>query len=101
MKDQDQYLLEVFKEAKQIFPVLEMDLMSNVWSFDAGSGHTVYCTPFFEGCDGIAVSIVNEDGDHMGECDLDYKLTNIAEIDALEYVKTIKLWMHKHMEGGL
>ena len=94
MNDQDKYLKEVFDEAAKILPELEYDDMSGgIWSMVITADRMLYCTPFWENCTGIAVALTDTDGETIDTDELTYSLTNNPEIDALEFVKQIKIYL--------
>ena len=90
---------ELYKEVKKMMPEIQRE-EANVWFIKCDDEHTIYCSPFPEGYkEGIYMAVEDEHDDIVGESAvLPFTLSNDPLIDALNYVKAVKLWIRENKE---
>ena len=89
----DRYInKDLLNKVQEFLPEIGFDHMGGVWEL-CSDDNIVYCTPFYEGCEGIAITIIDHESKHVSDSDLPFELTLNVTRDAKEYVKTIRQFM--------
>jgi len=94
------YIYDLFGYVKENLSRKDLDWdfeldMGGSWALILDSEHQLFCSPYWEGSEGISISLMDIEGEELLSTHLDFPLGFDKEKDAKRYVEILETYLSK------